>query len=83
MDGHMRNTLPIRIPPGTMADTSPGTVFLLAAMWTNSRTFSTLDPSILCQTKFQNKVLIRFFMLKMVSSRAHAKGIQTDFNYVS
>lgn len=24
--------LPILMPPGTMADTSPGTVFLLAAM---------------------------------------------------
>lgn len=36
----------MRIPPGTMAETSPGTVFLLAAMCTDSRTFSTLDPSI-------------------------------------
>ena len=31
---------------GTMSDTSPGTVFLLAAMWTTSNTFSTLEPSL-------------------------------------
>ena len=39
-------TLPILIPPGTMAETSPGTVFLLAAMWHSSITRSTLDPSM-------------------------------------
>lgn len=37
------------MPPGTMADTSPGTVFLFAAMCTDSITFSTLDPSIPCK----------------------------------
>lgn len=34
------------MPPGTIAETSPGTVFLLAAIWTASNTFSTLEPSI-------------------------------------
>nr|GMD99530.1 hypothetical protein Iba_chr15eCG4710 [Ipomoea batatas] len=38
---------------GTMADTSPGTVFLLAAMCTNSKTFSTREPSIPCKEKSQ------------------------------
>jgi len=38
--------IPILIPPGTIADTSPGTVFLLAAICTASNTFSTLEPSI-------------------------------------
>nr|GMC68024.1 hypothetical protein Iba_chr02fCG8000 [Ipomoea batatas] len=33
-------------PGGTIAEMSPGTVFLLAAMWTDSSTFSTLEPSI-------------------------------------
>lgn len=41
-----RRIAPILMPPGTIAETSPGTVFLLAAMWTSSRTFSTRDPSI-------------------------------------
>ncbi len=51
--------LPIRMPPGTMAETSPGTVFLLAAIWASSITRSTLDPSKpfttspLDQTSFQ------------------------------
>lgn len=36
----------MRMPPGTMAEMSPGTVFLLAAIWTDSKTFSTLDPSM-------------------------------------
>jgi hypothetical protein len=36
------------MPPGTIADTSPGTVFLLAAIWTDSNTFSTLEPSMPC-----------------------------------
>lgn len=36
---------PILIPPGTRAETSPGTVFLLAAIWANSKTLSTLEPS--------------------------------------
>jgi len=27
-----QQTVPIRMPPGTIADTSPGTVFLLAAI---------------------------------------------------
>jgi hypothetical protein len=34
------------MPPGTIAETSPGTVFLFAAMCTHSKTFSTLEPSI-------------------------------------
>lgn len=37
--------VPIRTPPGTRADTSPGTVFLLAAMCASSRTRSTRLPS--------------------------------------
>lgn len=37
------------MPPGTIAETSPGTVFLLAAICTASKTFSTLDPSIPCR----------------------------------
>lgn len=41
------------MPPGTMAETSPGTVFLFAAICTDSNTFSTLDPSIPCKTQFQ------------------------------
>lgn len=41
----VRAGAPIRNPPGTKADLSPGTVFLLAAMWPNSKTLSTLLPS--------------------------------------
>lgn len=40
------------MPPGTMAETSPGTVFLFAAICTDSNTFSTLDPSIPCKKQF-------------------------------
>ena len=36
------------MPPGTMTDTSPGTVISLTAIWKDSNTFSTLEPSIPC-----------------------------------
>mmetsp|Transcript_13903 Transcript_13903/g.29703 ORF Transcript_13903/g.29703 Transcript_13903/m.29703 type:complete len:213 (+) Transcript_13903:446-1084(+) len=41
----VRAGVPMRTPPGTRAETSPGTVFLLAAMCTSSSTRSTRDPS--------------------------------------
>nr|GMC58984.1 hypothetical protein Iba_chr02aCG20490 [Ipomoea batatas] len=58
-DGHKRSALPIRMPPGTMAETSPGTVFLLAAICTNSKTFSTREPSIPCKKKSQCSRMLR------------------------
>mmetsp|Transcript_4710 Transcript_4710/g.11943 ORF Transcript_4710/g.11943 Transcript_4710/m.11943 type:complete len:206 (+) Transcript_4710:461-1078(+) len=41
----VRAGVPILMPPGTRALVSPGTVFLLAAMWASSMTRSTRDPS--------------------------------------
>nr|GMC58985.1 hypothetical protein Iba_chr02aCG20500 [Ipomoea batatas] len=58
-DGQKRSALPIRMPPGTMADTSPGTVFLLAAICTDSKTFSTREPSIPCKKKSQCSRMLR------------------------
>nr|GMC63588.1 hypothetical protein Iba_chr02cCG14690 [Ipomoea batatas] len=58
-DDHKRSALPIRMPPGTMADTSPGTVFLLAAICTDSKTFSTREPSIPCKKKSQCSCMLR------------------------
>mmetsp|Transcript_13356 Transcript_13356/g.26314 ORF Transcript_13356/g.26314 Transcript_13356/m.26314 type:complete len:251 (+) Transcript_13356:187-939(+) len=36
--------VPMRTPPGVMADTSPATEFLLRVMWARSKTFSALEP---------------------------------------
>jgi hypothetical protein len=44
------------MPPGTIAETSPGTVFLFAAICTLSKTFSTLEPSIPYIHKFFLKI---------------------------
>ena len=52
-DDQQVGALSILMPPGTIADTSPGTVFLFAAMCTDSMTFSTLEPSIPYRENFR------------------------------
>jgi len=47
------------MPPGTKADTSPGTVFLFAAMWASSITRSTLEPSTPWPCKKNSSVTVK------------------------
>ena len=43
--------VPMRQPPGVMADTSPTTAFLFSVMWHMSHTFSILEPVMLCSSR--------------------------------
>lgn len=81
----VKSPIPMRIPPGTIADTSPGTVFLLAAIWTDSNTFSTLEPSIPCWTPFQKRgsyycFIVLYFHYQLNSSEVFEIGKKNHHN---